>query len=169
MIITSLFSPHCASFWSTQLCAKMPKLVPIDCPTRCPYSLQTKSAHTQLQCWVCGWLLECVWETNFTRRLVGTPTWEIPLSLQRQRALFLSPKYHCSKQCLAECCLQKESDSDNRFSDVSCTSLFGSRAWEQTLLPDAVPVCSWMDIKVLATRQAWLLTWPSNLATLSLL
>ena len=27
-----------------------------------------------------------VWETNFTGRLVGTPTWEIPLSLQRQCA-----------------------------------------------------------------------------------
>lgn len=72
-------------------------------------------------------------------------------------SLFLSPKYHCGKLCLVECCLQKESDSDNRFSDVSCTSLFGSRAWEQTLLPDAVPVCSWKDIKVLVTRQAWLL------------
>lgn len=40
------------------------------------------------------------------------------------------------------------------------------RAWEQTPLPDAVPVWSWTDIKVLETRQTGLLEGgPSNLIT----
>lgn len=38
-----------------------------------------------------------------------------------------------------------------------CSSV-ASGAWEQTLQPDAVPVCSWMEIKVLAIRQAGLFT-----------
>lgn len=67
---------------------------------------------------------------------------------------FLCLKYHYSKLCLAGCSLQKESNSAIRFSDISGTGSVASRAWEQTLLPDAVPVCSWIDIKVLATRQA---------------
>lgn len=41
-----------------------------------------------------------------------------------------------------------------RFSGVSET--VANRAWEQILQPDAVPVCSWSDIKVLATGQAGL-------------
>lgn len=67
------------------------------------------------------------------------------------------PKYHCSKQCLAGRCLKKGTPtvlSDFQTSNGSVAS----RAWEQTLLPDAVPVWSWTDIKVLETRQTGLFT-----------
>lgn len=80
--------------------------------------------------------------------------------------VFLCPSYHCSKQCLAGCCLKRNltvlSDFQTSHGSVA------SRAWEQTLSPDAVPVCSWMDIKVPATRQAGLFTGagqPCNLIT----
>ncbi len=82
--------------------------------------------------------------------------------------LFLCPKYHLSKQCLAGRCLQKESDSAIRFFRSLRHCSVASRAWEQSLLPDAVPVCSWTDIKVLAARQARLFTGtgqPCNLIT----
>lgn len=65
------------------------------------------------------------------------------------------PKYQCRKKCLAGHCLEGEKKRNSVLSDFQASNgCAASRAWEQTLLPDAVPVCSWMDIKVLAIRQA---------------
>lgn len=53
VILTSLFSPHCASFWSAPFCAKKPKLVPFDSAssTSFPHPLQTRPTKPMCSDW----------------------------------------------------------------------------------------------------------------------
>lgn len=70
------------------------------------------------------------------------------MDLKKTRAHFPSCwKYHCGKHCLGTLTVQYQCQlvSDFQTSHGSVAS----RAWEQMLLPDAVPICNWTDIKVL--------------------
>lgn len=148
-----------------------------------PYPLQIRSAHTQLQCWVVGWFLDVVpGKSTFNGRSQGHNLGEIPTYvnqiIQANKCPLRGPlmckwkarllkviqwdqaiknlKIHCFRHewhwaWFALCRSNLTVLSDFQTSQARLWT------WGQMLWPDAAPVCTWMDINVLATRQARLI------------